>query len=258
MQIKEYGCGNEKTMLFLPGAFSNYSWYLPAIQALSKTWHVYLVVYDGYHEPFDQSFQSVEKSAENIIGFFKEKKIHDLDLVYGLSLGGSTANLIYAFDQLRIKYLVIDGGIAPYELPYFVTRLILFRDVLGIKMIRRNTKLIKMAFSPDRWLYPWEDETSYEETKSFLNKLSDDTIKNCFDSCNNYKMPDPLPVNDTKIYYLYGELEKKARAFDIDYFHKIYPQARFRAFHDMEHGELSTIQYEKFLSVIDEIESEHS
>ncbi|MDO5718990.1 MAG: alpha/beta hydrolase [Tissierellia bacterium] len=254
MYIKEYGIENEKKMLFLPGAFSDYSWYIPVVELLSEQWHIFLVIYDGYHEPYEKSFISVEHTIDEIIDFIEKKYDQEFDIVYGLSMGGAIANLIYAYDRLKINTLIIDGGVSPYRLPYILTRLILMRDILGMKILRSSKKIMKMAFPPDRWLYPWEDEEeAYDESIRFMNRLSHDTIKNCFDSCNNYTMPDELPKNDTKIYLLYGELERKDMALDIKYFRKIYPKAIYEEFADTDHGELSTIKYKEFMKFISSI-----
>ncbi|MDO5734783.1 MAG: alpha/beta hydrolase [Eubacteriales bacterium] len=253
MIIREYGSQNSQKLLFLPGAFSDYDWYLPCIEALSENWHVFAVAYDGYHEPYEQSFTSVEDQAKRILDYFEEQNIEQLDLVYGLSLGGSVANLVYAYDRVKITTLVIDAGISPYDYPYFLTRLILLRDVLGVRMMRHSKLLVKLAFPPERWLYPWEDEDSYAETLVFMKRLSNKSIRNCFHSANNYEMPELMPKNDTKIYYIYGDLEAKSRAGDIKFFRKTYPQAEFREIPNREHGELVTIGYLDFIQLIDEI-----
>ncbi|MDO5714707.1 MAG: hypothetical protein Q4Q07_09775 [Tissierellia bacterium] len=254
MLIQELGMNNKKKALFFPGGFTDFNWYKPIMELLSERWHTFGVMYDGYYEPFEHSFTSVEDIAHNVLDYFKQKEIVDFDLVYGFCMGGSMANLVYASNQLHIKTLIIDAGISPYELPHFLTRLILLRDVLGIKIVRSSKKLLKMVYSPDRWLYPWEEEEeAYDEIQNFMKKLSNETIRNGFDSTNNYKMPKTLPHNNTKMYYLYGDLEKKERAWDIDYFRKTYPQMSFKEMENREHGELVTIGYQECIKVIDEI-----
>lgn len=253
MLIKEFGVENKKKLLFLPGAFTDYISYIKAVELLSEKWHVFLVVYDGHYEPFENSFTTLEDIAERL----SKTDIVKFDLVYGFCMGGAIANLLYSYDQFKIDTLIIDAGISPYQLPHILTRLILLRDVLGIKMIRRSKKLVKIAFPPERWLYPWEkEEEVYSEIIAFLNRLTNETIRNCFDSTNNYNMPKDLPNNDTKIYYLYGELEKKQRDWDIKFFRKTYPQAIFKEFRNREHGELVVMGYKELVKFIDEIVKE--
>ncbi|MDO5715730.1 MAG: alpha/beta hydrolase, partial [Tissierellia bacterium] len=91
MIIKEYAMEHKKKLLFLPGAFSHDSWYSPCINLLSKKWHTFVVIYDGYHEPYEKSFVSVEDTAKEIVNFFQRKDIHGFDMVYGLSMGGAIA-----------------------------------------------------------------------------------------------------------------------------------------------------------------------
>ncbi|MDO5714708.1 MAG: hypothetical protein Q4Q07_09780, partial [Tissierellia bacterium] len=179
--------------------------------------------------------------------------IHGFDMVYGLSMGGAIANIIYANELLKMNILIIDGGVYPDNLPYILNRLHVFQNTLEVKIVRRSKRIMKMVYPPDRWLYPWEDEDSYKESMDFLNRLTNDTIKNCFDSCSNYKLPATFPKNDTKIYLFYGELEKKDMAWSIKSFRKTYPQAIYREFPDTDHGELSTIKYKECIQIIDEI-----
>ncbi|MDO5755284.1 MAG: hypothetical protein Q4P28_03530 [Tissierellia bacterium] len=254
MIIREDGRTHEKKLLFFPGGFSDYQWYRPSIEKLSENYHVFSVIYDGYYEPFEPSFPRVEQLAEKVIRYFEQKNHTNFDIIYGFCLGGSIANLIYASGKIATKTLIVDAGIMPYELPYFITRIILLRDVFGMKILRRSKTLIKTLFPPERWLPPGEgEEEYYDEIYKFLNHLSSDTIKNGFDSCNNYKIPDPLPVNDTKIYYLYGELEKKARAWDMDYFKKIYPDGKLMEIPDCEHGEFCMMKSLAFRDKIKEL-----
>ncbi|MDO5714860.1 MAG: alpha/beta hydrolase, partial [Tissierellia bacterium] len=91
MVIKEYGREHDKKLLFLPGAFSNDSWYFPILELFGERWHTFVVIYDGYHEPYEKSFVGVEDSANKIVDFFKRRDIHGFDMVYGLSMGGAIA-----------------------------------------------------------------------------------------------------------------------------------------------------------------------
>lgn len=256
MEIKEYGIKNKKKFLFFPGSMSHYSWYLPAVNLLKEDWHVYILSYDGYDEPYDISFKSVEDTIKKLTEYFKERNILEFDIVYGLSMGGSMANLLYALDEFNINTVIMDGGITPYELPRILTRLILFRDVLMIRILRSSLSLIKKVFSEDRWLIPGEDsEEYYGEIKEYLNKISVETIRNSFDSCNNYDMPEKLPKNDTKFFYIYGEYERKDRDWDIKYIEKIYPNAVFKEIPDCEHGELCAVRPKQFLETIFSIQN---
>ena len=59
-------------------------------------------------------------------------------------------------------------------------------------------------------------------------------------------MPTPVPVIQTAIAYWYGEKEKKARARDMDYVKRIYPQTEFRELPGLDHGEYCMMHPQEF------------
>ncbi|MDO5725903.1 MAG: hypothetical protein Q4P29_06370 [Tissierellia bacterium] len=251
MKIKEYGIENKRRLLFLPGSLSDISWYENSIELLKRDFHIFAIIYDGYHKPYNESFETVEKTVNELTEYFKEREIFEFDTVYGLSMGGGIANLLYATDEFKIKNLIMDGGITPYQLPWILTRFILLRDIIGLWLLRRSKRILKAFFPSEHWILEGEDEDEYyDEIHEYLNTISFKTMVNCFDSCNNYSMPKNFPNNETKIYYIYGELEKKERAWDIDYIKKTYPKAAFKEIKNMEHGELSTIRPREFYETI--------
>ncbi|MDO5700962.1 MAG: alpha/beta hydrolase [Bowdeniella nasicola] len=251
MMIDEWGTQHARRLLFLPGAFSDPRWYTPTLETLARQWHTVAVTYDGYHEPFESSFTSVEQTAASVTAALVERGIEEVDVVYGLSLGGAVAHLIHACDRLRIGTLVLDAAIAPYRLPRWLTRLILLRDLAGFALLRRSTTVMKLAFPPERWLYPWEDEDSYGESAAFLARLTGETVRRCFDSVNNYAVPGVLPRRETRLHYIYGDREARARASDIAYFREAYPEITVTAIPDRDHGELATIGYREFAGVLE-------
>lgn len=253
MKVKEYGLENEKKLLFLHGAISDYSWYLPTIELLSKKWHTFVVLYDGYYEPFENTFKSVEYTVFQILDFCEKRNIDEFDTVYGLSMGGVISNLIYAYDRLKIKNLIIDGATCPYEYPKIITKSVLLMSYFVLRLLRMSKKVIKLVFPPKRWLMPGEDEAEfYDEIYTFLNNMKFESMKNSFDSTFNYSMPKTLPENDTKLYFFHGELEGGAKA-NAEFFQKTYPNLVVKEFHDSVHGELCMMKSKELFNALVEI-----
>lgn len=81
---------------------------------------------------------------------------------------------------------------------------------------------LEKAFSTDE--YSKED---LQHVAEVLRHCSRQTLWRTFDSCNNYKVPDPIPIMETQIHYWYADGEEKARDWDIRYMKKYFPQTRF-------------------------------
>lgn len=113
--------------------------------------------------------------------------------------------------KVRVRHCVMDGRIAPYELPWIATRLIALKDY-GMTMLGRagGMALLEKAFATDG--YSKED---LQYVADILKHCSRKTIWRTFEPCNNYKLPDLIPERGTKLPYWYAENGEKERKRDI-------------------------------------------
>ncbi|MDO5734458.1 MAG: alpha/beta hydrolase [Eubacteriales bacterium] len=249
MEIREYGAQNEQKVLLLPGSISHYSWYLPLVDLLQESWHVYLVLYDGYTEPYDSPFISTEDSCNKILDYCHQEGIEKFELVYGLSMGGAIASLIYLADQLSIDNLIIDGTAEIEKSTPFLTKLNIWRCLLGIKLVRKSKTIMKLAFPKERWLWPGENEAEhYAEVFDFINQLSLETIDNSIITSLNLKLPDELPKNETRLFHIYGSREDRTNDWT-----KLYPSIKVREIPDCEHGELCIMKPHELVDLIEDL-----
>lgn len=70
----------------------------------------------------------------------------------------------------------------------------------------RRSGFIEKAFATDD--YTKED---LQYVPDVLRHCSRKTLWRTFDSCNNYKVPEPVPQIDTKLHYWYTKDEEKER-----------------------------------------------
>jgi pimeloyl-ACP methyl ester carboxylesterase len=132
--------------------------------------------------------------------------ITELYAVYGCSMGGSIALLTALEKKVSVKHCIMDGGITSYQQPWIITRFIALKDFL-LMMIGRagGVSLLQKVFAADDSY----SESDLQYVADVLNHCSKKTLWRTFDSCNNYKMPNPLPELDTKIHYWISEGEEK-------------------------------------------------
>jgi hypothetical protein len=80
--------------------------------------------------------------------------------------------------------------------------------------------------------------------------MSYKTIWRTFDSCNNYKMPEPVPQPEGYVEYWYAHAEEKARAWDISYIKKNFKNARFVKLDNIGHGGMASTQPQKMADML--------
>lgn len=88
-----------------------------------------------------------------------------------------------------------------------MTRFIALKDYLMMMIGRAGgVGLLKKAFATDD--YTKED---LQYVPDVLKHCSRKTLWRTFDSCNNYKVPKPVPQIDTKLHYWYTKDEEKKK-----------------------------------------------
>lgn len=246
MNIHEFGEENKETILLIHPSVVKWDYFENVIPLLQKDHHVLVPALPGYDFENDSDFTSVEQIASELNTWLKEKGYTELYAVYGCSMGGSIALMVALGQKVRIKHCVIDGGITPYQLPWIATRFIALKDYLMMMIGRTGgVGLLEKAFATDD--YSKED---LQYVADVLRHCSSKTLWRTFESCNNYKVPDPVPQFDTRIHYWYAKGEEKERKQDIAYMKSRFPQTEFEILPDLGHGGLVLLKPELFAEMI--------
>ena len=235
----EYGKENRAVLLMFQCALEPGWAFEDSAREAARDFHVFLFVSDG-HDEAGTDFISIEKNVEEAVSWLKQHDVCELDMVYGVSMGGASVMYLLANKLIPVKKAVVDAGITPYPYPKFICRLIAIKDLVTMSLGTKNLAIMKAVMPPERWTPEGEDpEVHYRKIFDFTkNHLSARTIYNVFWSANNYPMPDPVPAIDTQIEYWYGEEEKKARKAHIACAKNMFPQIKLKAFAGLAHGEL--------------------
>ena len=247
MQILEHGQEHERTLLFFPCTAEPVWVFEQTVALLSRTWHVFQVIYDGHQPEYQGDFGSVEQTVDDVTAYLKSHGVARLDAAYGCSLGGACLTRLLALGEIPVGRAIIDGGVTPYQFPYPVRRLVLARDILFFKIAANSRKVLEAAFPPERFTLPGHDPVKeYDAMESYLKTYSDRTIRNIFWSGNNYALPETPAVHGTALAYWYGEDEKRDRRGNIRFIKHYFPQIQLREFPKMAHAELVIIHPEDF------------
>lgn len=236
MNIYEFGQENRACILFLHASCTSWDFYEESIQRLAKWYHIIVPAMPGHDLTTDEDYTSVEEIAENLEQWLREQGHTHVHGVYGLSMGGSIVLRLLANNKIVFDKAVIDAGITPYQFPWIITRFIALRDFLMVELGKHSRKLLELAYPPEKY-----GVEGLDYMERVMKHMSARTIWRVFDSCNNYSMPKPIPAVATKIQYWYGSLEKKARAWDIDYVKENFPGTRFVEISGLDHAEYALL-----------------
>ncbi len=241
MNIYEFGKENDRTLVMIHGACMSWDMFQDSIDDLKEDYHLFAVAVPGHDLTTDEEFTSVEDIAARIETELIRRGAQEIDVLYGLSMGGGFVIRMLADERLRVKHAVIDAGITPYELPRIITRLILLKDFLMTEWGKHSRKALALAFPPEKYT-----QEGVDYMFEVMQHMSAKTIWRVFDSTDNYAMPAAFPRLDTEIKYWYGQEEKKARKLDIAWVKKHIPGVHFREIPGMDHGQYALMQPKRF------------
>lgn len=246
MNIHEFGKENKEVLLLIHPSVVKWDYFEAVIPLLEKKYHLLVPALPGYDFENDSDFTSVEQIASELNDWMKAEGYREVYAVYGCSMGGSIALMTALGQRLPIRHCVMDGGITPYQLPWIATRFIALRDYLMMMIGRTGgVALLEKAFATDD--YSKED---LQYVADVLKHCSRKTIWRTFESCNNYKIPEPVPKIDTRIHYWYTKGEEKERKWDIEYMKRRFPQTEFEVLPELGHAGLVLLKPELFAEMI--------
>lgn len=189
MNIHEFGKENRESVLLIHPSVVKWDYFEYVIPLLEKNYHLIVPALPGYDFEDDSDFTSVEQIVAELNAWLKAKGYAELYAVYGCSMGGSVALMVTLGQSIPIRHCVMDGGITPYQLPWLVTRFIALKDYLMMMLGRAGgVALLEKAFATGE--YSRED---LQYAAGVLRHCSRKTLWRTFDSCNNYRVPKPIP-----------------------------------------------------------------
>ena len=252
MTIHEFGEENRQVIVLIHPSMVMWDYFEYVIPLLKDRYHLIIPALPGYDEDAPGDFTSVEEIAGELADWLISHGHDSISCIYGCSMGGAVITRFLADNRIKVKSAVIDGGITPYQLPWIATRFIAVRDFLIMYIGRLGgIKLLEKAFSTDEYS---EEDLKY--VARVLQFVSVKTIWRTFESCNNYKMPEPVYTDCSRIEYWFSQMEEKDRKWDIRYMRKHFPQTKFRRLSGVGHGGLAALQPERLAHGLEKVISE--
>ena len=109
MEVLEFGKGNSRKIVLIPGNMMCWRQFENVIPLLSNEYHVIAVSTDGYDGTGETTFTTAEASAEKLEAYIREHLNEEIALVFGESFGSATAGMLFHRQHIRASSMILSG-----------------------------------------------------------------------------------------------------------------------------------------------------
>jgi pimeloyl-ACP methyl ester carboxylesterase len=239
MIFKEFGNIKDPTIILLHGGGLSY-WSLEnVISLLTPEYHVVTPIIDGYGEYANETFLSIENSANHLIGYVTAHYNGHVFALGGLSIGAQIVTEILSKQTDIADFAIIESALV---CPIRGTKL------LTLPMCRMSYGLVKKRwFSKLQAKQLCVPETLFERYYTDSIKMSKQSLVNIILSNGTYKLKVEIKDTKAKTLIIVGEKEIAAEKKSAEILQRAISNSRLYIAPKMKHGELSLTHPEQFV-----------
>ena len=237
MEVQEFGKQNSRKIMLLPGNMMSWRQFEAVIPLLEKQYHVIAVSTDGYDDTGKTTFTTAEAMAEKLEQYIKEEQGGAIDLVFGESMGGATAGMLFHRQKVKVDAMILSG-------PQYMN-LGMFSWVLTAIVPRSQYNLTKKIQSVDK--LPWmlrlytrgDDQKLLNQFQYVAKNISLVTLQNATkEALRLYPAIDTFaPEPEAKVAIWYGSNEPNMKKA-MRKLKRAYPNAQDHPFAGYGHGDI--------------------
>ncbi len=244
MRVHEFVSGNRPVMVLLHGVLTPWKIWKPQIEAFQKDYDIYAIALNAHTEDVASEFITFDAQVEEIIQYFLDKNITEIDVLAGISFGGKLSHAIWQSGKLHIKNLVLDG--APLvSCPKFAQKIMINNYIKIIHQSKeRDPKVLesfKKQFLPEKYL---------EDYLKIADFMTDESMKNIVLAAFSGGLRTDVE-NKSRILFIHGTkgnevLSKRAAGL----MKKYYPETKVICFKGDTHCYKAIYEPEKWVEVV--------
>lgn len=197
MKVHTFADGKKPVMVLIHGVLTPWQIWLPQINAFKDRYDIYAIALNAHTAEQASEYISVSSECDEIISYFDQRGIDEIDVMCGISLGGKIAYNIFKSERLKIRSLVLDG--APLIKCPSIAVGIMTKNYTSIihSSKKRDARVIenfKKYFLPEKYL---------EEYLKIADLMTDSSIKNIVHSSFTEDKFD-ISIENTRILFIHG------------------------------------------------------
>jgi pimeloyl-ACP methyl ester carboxylesterase len=236
MEVHEFGRGNDKKIVMIPGNMMCWKQFEDVMPLLAEEHHVVAVSTDGY-DGGGTTFTTAEASAEKLEAYIQEYLDGEVDLVFGESFGCATAGMLYHRQRVGVDAMILSG-------PQYMN----LGSLTGLMaaIIPRNQYRLMYNLQTRKKL-PWllrlytrtDDEELLAQFKNVPPNISLDTLKNCMrEALALYEKIDGFPPDSSARVAVWRGAKEPNMKTALQKLKRAYPNLEDHPFPGFGHGEI--------------------
>jgi pimeloyl-ACP methyl ester carboxylesterase len=242
MLFKKFGGKELPVIILLHGGGLSYWSLNNIVENLIDEYCIVTPIIDGHGDDGENSFISIEDSANKLIQYIDNEYNGQVFAIGGLSIGAQIVVETLSKRQDIAKYALIESalvypikGISALTVP-------IYKLCYGFVKKRWFAKMqAKILFVPDDMFEKYFEDSC---------KISKQSLINITLSNGNYELKDSIKKTKAKVLIIVGEKELKIMIKSANLLKEYISHSELYMAKSMVHGEISLVDYEKYLKVI--------
>lgn len=237
MEVQEFGKGNSRKIVLIPGNMMSWRQFEHVIPLLQKDFHVIAVSTDGYDGTGETPFTTSAASAEKLEAYIRDHLDGHVDLIFGESFGSATAGALFHRQKVQTDSLILNG-------PQYMN-LGIFNGFVT-KVIPHNQYRLYSKIQDQKKL-PWllklytrsDDESLLGQFSATAKNITRETLQNCAkEALQLYRDIDAYaPDPNAKVAVWHGAKEPNMKKA-VQKLRRAFLALEVRPFEGFGHGEI--------------------
>ena len=228
MEFHSYGDKANPTLLLLPGLGVSHEIFLPLVQLLKDRFHIVTADIDGFLLGKPSRFTSVDDQAAQVNWYVQEHFDGELDVAYGLSLGGKILSRMMERGDIVISHAIMDA--APLlPLPKWSVGPLRYYQAFNVWTCYHWTGFWRRVFHSHYF------DVLLDEVKKVFPSDKTRAVLEGYKSVYTNKLES---ISGPDIHYWYGTLEAFVAKPQVEHLKKLCPDVHVQVFPKSNHGQL--------------------
>lgn len=241
MNYKEYGKGNQKTVVLLHGGGLSWWNYREAAELLQDDYRVILPILDG-HAGSDRSFTAIEDNAAEIIDFIRSDLGGSVYLLGGLSLGAQVALEILSQQSDICERAIIESAMV---IPSKVTHAMIRPSIACSYGLIKKKWFARLQFKSLK-IKDELFEDYYRDTRA----ITKEDMTSFLRANTSYSLKQSVKNSTADVRVCYGSKETRGIKRSAVRIKEMLPTAAVVELSGMAHGDFSINHAEGFVNAI--------
>ncbi len=245
MKFKEFGNKELPTIILIHGGGLSWWSLKGSVKLLERDYHVVTPIIDGHGEDGENTFLSIEESANHLMTYIETACYGKVFAIGGLSIGAqivvellSRKEDIADFAMIESALVIPIKGITTWTVPTY-------QFLYGLIRHKGFSRLqAKALYVPDHLFQDYYAD-SLKITKQSLINI---TLSN-----GNYSVKSALSKTKSKVMIVVGSKEVGLMQKSAQILHEAIPESEMRTLKGMNHGELSLVYPQEYIKLLKQL-----